>query len=128
MRNLLPVLDHGMNTLVTDLTERGMIDDVTIVAWGEFGRTPRINDQGGRDHWPRVGPAILAGGGMPAGQVIGSTDRTASAVTERPVTYQDVFATLYRNLGIDALRTTITDLRGRPQYLIDRGQPISELL
>ncbi|HUG18090.1 MAG TPA: DUF1501 domain-containing protein [Planctomycetaceae bacterium] len=128
MRNLLPVLDHGMNTLVTDLTERGMIDDVTIVAWGEFGRTPRINDKGGRDHWPRVGPAILAGGGLKTGQVIGATDRTASAVTERPVTYRDVFATLYRTLGIDALRTTITDPRGRPQYLIDQGQPISELL
>jgi hypothetical protein len=127
MRSLLPLMDHGLSTLVDDLTERGMIDDVTVIAWGEFGRTPRINDKGGRDHWPRVGPAILAGGGFKTGQVIGATDRTASSITQRPVTYRDVFASLYRNLGIDALRTTIDDPQGRPQYLIDHGQPISEL-
>ena len=127
MRNLLPLVDYGLSTLVDDLTERGMIDNVTIVAWGEFGRTPRINDKSGRDHWPRVGPAILAGGGLRTGQVIGATDRTAGAVTERPVSYQDVFATLYRSLGIDALQTTILDPRGRPQYLLDAGEPLSEL-
>jgi len=128
LRNLLPIVDHGLTTLVDDLTERGLIDDVTIVAWGEFGRTPRINDKGGRDHWPRVGPAILAGGGLSTGQVIGATDRTASAVTERPVSYKDVFATIYQSLGIDALQTTLLDPRGRPQYLIDSGEPIRELL
>ena len=128
MRNLLPLVDYGLTTLVQDLTERGMIDDVTVVAWGEFGRTPRINDKGGRDHWPRVGPAILAGGGLLAGQVIGATDRTASAVTERPVSYKDVFATLYQSLGIDALQTTLLDPRGRPQYLLDEGEPIRELI
>ncbi|MBD3672961.1 MAG: DUF1501 domain-containing protein [Planctomycetaceae bacterium] len=128
MRNLLPLVDHGLTTLVNDLTERGLIDDVTIIAWGEFGRTPRINDKGGRDHWPRVGPAIIAGGGLTMGQVIGATDRTASAVTERPVTYKDVFATLYQSLGIDALQTTILDPRGRPQYLLDAGEPIRELV
>jgi hypothetical protein len=127
MRNLLPLVDHGLVTLIDDLTERGMIDDVTIVAWGEFGRTPRINDKSGRDHWPRVGPALLAGGGLRTGQVIGATDRTAGTVTERPVTYKDVFATLYRSLGIDALQTTILDPRGRPQYLLDEGEPIAEL-
>lgn len=127
MRNLLPFVDHGLSTLVDDLTERGMIDDVLIVAWGEFGRTPRINDKSGRDHWPNVGPAILAGGGVRTGQVIGETDKIAARVIERPVSYQDVFATLYRSLGIDALRTTIPDPRGRPQYLLDAGEPISEL-
>lgn len=129
MRQLLPVVDHGLATLVADLQERGMLDDVTIVAWGEFGRTPRINSKkGGRDHWPRVGPAILAGGGMQTGQVIGKTDRTASSVIDRPVHYKDIFATLYQNLGIDPHAVTITDPRGRPQYLLDSGEQLSELV
>lgn len=128
MRQLLPVVDHGLQTLVADLSERGMLDDVTIVVWGEFGRTPRIDAKtAGRHHWPQVGPCILAGGGMRAGQVIGSTDRTGSAATSRPVTYKDVFATLYHNLGIDARRTTIIDPQGRPQHLLDEGEFISEL-
>ncbi len=128
LRQILPIVDHGLTTLVTDLKERGMLDDVTIVAWGEFGRTPRINSKkGGRDHWPRVGPAILAGGGMQTGQVIGKTDRTASTVIQRPVDYKDVFATLYHNLGIDPHAVTITDPRGRPQYLLDEGKRLVEL-
>lgn len=129
MRQLLPLVDHGLHALVSDLQERGMLDDVTIVVWGEFGRTPRINDKdGGRDHWPRVGPAILAGGGMRVGQVIGATDRTAGTAIERPVHYKDVFATLYRNLGIDARSITIVDPRGRPQYLLDGGEHLRELV
>jgi uncharacterized protein (DUF1501 family) len=127
MRQLLPIVDHALAAFVTDLEERGMLDDVSIVAWGEFGRTPKINAGGGRDHWPRVGPAILAGGGMRTGQVIGATDRTASTAVSRPVDYQDVFATLYHNLGIDARRTTILDPTGRPQYLLDAGEPIAEV-
>ena len=129
MRNLLPLVDHGLHALVTDLDEKGMLDDVTIVAWGEFGRTPRIDPKtGGRHHWPRVGPAIIAGGGMPSGQVIGATDRTASTVVSRPVHYKDVFATIFQNLGIDARNTTITDPQGRPQYLLDGGEPLPELV
>lgn len=128
MRHMLPILDHGLSALVTDLEERGMLDDVSIVAWGEFGRTPKINAKGGRDHWPRVAPAIMAGGGIKSGQVIGSTDRTAGTATSRPVHYQDVMATLYHNLGINAAATTVVDPTGRPQYLLDRGQPISELV
>ncbi|MCH7873437.1 MAG: DUF1501 domain-containing protein, partial [Planctomycetes bacterium] len=128
MRNLLPLVDHGLSELVSDLDERGMLDDVTIVAWGEFGRTPRINKNGGRDHWPRVGPVILAGGGLRTGQVIGATDRTAGTAVSRPVQYKDVFATLYRNLGIDARDTTIIDPHGRPQYLLDEGEPLDELI
>ena len=89
---------------------------------------PKINAKGGRDHWPRVAPAILAGGGIRAGQVIGATDRTAGSVTRRPVHYQDVFATLYHNLGIAADRTTIVDPTGRPQYLLDRGEVIREVV
>ncbi len=129
LKHLLPLVDHGLTALVEDLQERGMLDDVTIIAWGEFGRTPRVNlKNGGRDHWPQVGPAIMAGGGMRVGQVIGSTDRTASIATSRPVSYQDVFATLYHNLGIDALNLTIEDPRGRPQRLMEEAEIIHELI
>jgi len=128
MRQLMPLVDHGLKTLVADLQQRGMLDDVTIVAWGEFGRTPRINADGGRDHWPRVGPALIAGGGLRRGQVIGSTDRTASSAITRPVRYKDVIATVYHALGIDALKTTIVDPHGRPQYLLDAGEPLRELI
>jgi uncharacterized protein (DUF1501 family) len=99
-----------------------------IVAWGEFGRTPRIDpESGGRHHWPEVGPALMAGGGIRTGQVIGRTDRDAAKVTDRPVTYKDIFATLYRHLGIDARQTTMLDPQGRPQYLLDEGEPLQEL-
>ncbi|MCP4786875.1 MAG: DUF1501 domain-containing protein [Fuerstiella sp.] len=128
LRHLMPIVDHGLHTLVTDLQERGMLDDVTIVAWGEFGRTPRINSKdGGRDHWPQVGPALLAGGGMKNGQVIGSTDRIASTVVSRPVHYKDVVATLYRNLGLDARKITVADPQGRPQYVLDEGESLPEV-
>ena len=128
MRQLLPIVDHALHALVTDLDERGMLGDVSIVAWGEFGRTPRINKDGGRDHWPEAGPVLLAGGGMKTGQVIGATDRNAGSVVARPVHYQDVFATLYRNLGIDLSTTTIPDPNGRPQHLVESGQAIRELM
>ena len=128
MKHMLPILDLGLHALITDLEERGLIDDVTIVAWGEFGRTPKVNARAGRDHWPRVGMGLLAGGGMRTGQVIGATDRIAGAATSRPVSYQDVFATLYHNLGIDANKTTILDPTGRPQYLVSDGQPLTELV
>lgn len=128
MRHLIPIVDYGITTLVQDLKERGMLDDVSIVAWGEFGRTPRINSKnGGRDHWPRVGPALLAGGGMRTGQVIGETDRIAGSPVSRPVHYKDIFATLYRNLGIDARHLTIDDPQGRPQYLLDDGEALPEV-
>jgi hypothetical protein len=128
MRNLLPIVDHGLHALVTDLEERGMLNDVSIVVWGEFGRTPRIDPKsGGRHHWPQAGPALLAGGGIKAGQVIGSTDRLGDEVTSRPVTWKDIFATLYRNLGIDARTVTLPDPQGRPQFLLDDGQPLAEV-
>lgn len=128
LRQLLPVLDHGLTSLVDDLDESGRLDDVTIVVWGEFGRTPKINKSGGRDHWPGVGPAILAGGGLKTGQVIGATDRIAAVATERPVHYQDVMATVYRNLGIDPVHATLIDPAGRPQHLIGEGRVIDELV
>ena len=86
MQQLLPIVDHGLTALVDDLRERGLLDQVTILAWGEFGRTPRVNSNGGRDHWPKVGPAILAGGQLRGGQVIGETDRLAASVVDRSVT------------------------------------------
>jgi uncharacterized protein (DUF1501 family) len=98
------------------------------VVWGEFGRTPKINERAGRDHWPQVHAALLAGGGMQTGQVIGSTNRLAEEAESRPVHMQEVFATIYHNLGIDVSSTTILDNSGRPQYLVDRYEPIAELV
>jgi hypothetical protein len=124
-----PWFDHGMHALVTDLHERGLDKEVAVVAWGEFGRTPQINKDAGRDHWPRVSCALLAGGGMHHGQVIGATDRLGGEATERPVRFGEVFATLYQRLGIDVVKTTIDDLSGRPQYLVEPGcLPMKELV
>jgi hypothetical protein len=129
MRQVLPILDHGLATLIEDLDERGMLDDVSIVVWGEFGRTPKIDaSNGGRHHWPKVGMAMLAGGGIRAGQVIGSTDKDAGAANTRPVHVQEVFATLYRNLGIDPRTTILEDPTGRPQNLLQHAEPIAELV
>ena len=125
----LPVFDKGISALVQDLHDRGMADDVSVVAWGEFGRTPKINKNAGRDHWPRVSSALLACGGMKTGQVIGQTDRQAGEAVERPVRFEEVYATLYRNLGINLNSDRLFDFRGRPQYLIPPGtQPLDELI
>jgi len=106
-----------------------MADDTTVLAWGEFGRTPTINAQGGRDHWPRVANALLACGGMNTGQVIGKTDRLGGEATERGVHFQEMFATLYHNMGIDPNTTTIPDLTGRPQFLVDTNyKPLPEVI
>lgn len=125
----LPMLDQAVHALVTDLHDRGLDQDVSVIVWGEFGRTPTINKDGGRDHWPRVSNAILAGGGMKVGQVIGATDRLGGEPSERPVTFGEVFATLYHNLGIDVNKVTVADLSGRPTFLIpDGAQPMRELV
>jgi hypothetical protein len=125
----LTVFDKGFSALIEDLQDRGLADDVTVGVWGEFGRTPQINKNVGRDHWPRVACALLAGGGMKTGQVIGGTDRLGGEAVERPVTFGELFATLYHNLGIDVERVTVSDLNGRPQYLVDNGaRPLCELI
>lgn len=124
----LPQFDQGLSTLIADLYERGLDKDVTVVAWGEFGRTPRINAEGGRDHWPQVGGALLAGGGMRTGQVIGATDRLGGSIAERPVHFGEVFATLYKNLGLDPHAFALRDLAGRPQPLVDHWKPLPELV
>lgn len=120
-------LDQCLTALVDDLDARGMLDDVTVIAWGEFGRTPAINKDAGRDHWPQVSCAILAGGGMRTGQVIGSTDRTGGQAKDRPVGFGDLFATLYHNLGLNPETTTVLDPTGRPQHLAE-GKALPELV
>jgi Protein of unknown function (DUF1501) len=124
----LPLLDQGVTALVEDLHQRGLDQDVSVVVWGEFGRTPTINKDAGRDHWPRVSCALLACGGMKTGQVLGATDRLDGEVMERPAHFQEIFATLYHNLGLDVNRATVTDLSGRPHYITDGYQPIKELI
>jgi hypothetical protein len=124
----LPYLDQGLSALVEDLHERGLANDVAVCVWGEFGRSPRINAAAGRDHWPAVSCALLAGGGLRTGQVIGSTDRIGAAPHDRPLHFQDVLATLYWHLGLDVGRIALDDLSGRPQYLVGDHAPIHELI
>jgi Protein of unknown function (DUF1501) len=126
-RRRMPKLDMALSALVEDLHVRGLDQDVSVVVWGEFGRTPRINKKAGRDHWQPVSFALLAGGGMRTGQVIGSTDRLAAYPKDRPVWFENVFATLYHNLGIDPT-TTVADRGGRPMALLDEGEPIREVI
>ena len=129
LRQDLPLLDQGLSALLTDLDERGLDRDVSVVVWGEFGRTPTINKDAGRDHWPRVSFSLLAAGGMKHGQVIGATDRLGGEANERPVQFGEVFATLYHSLGIDVNKVTVPDLSGRPQFLVENGlQPMKELV
>lgn len=127
---LLPLFDHLLTTLVSDLEERGLLDKVLVLAMGEFGRTPKMGTQDstdGRDHWPNVMSMCLAGGGFRHGQVIGATDKDGGYIKERPVTPGDIAATIYHHMGVP-LNTTYTDLRGRPRFIVDHGEPIRELL
>jgi len=128
LKTYLPMLDQAVSALVQDVYDRGMDKDVSVVVWGEFGRTPRVNKDAGRDHWPRVSCCLLAGGGMRTGQVLGSTTRFAEEADERPIDYKDVFATLYHNMGIDITATPVHDATGRPHYLLEGHEPIPELL
>lgn len=121
-------LDQAVSALVLDLEERGMLKDVTILVWGEFGRTPRINDGAGRDHWPQVSCALMAGGGMRTGQAIGATNRLGEYAAARPVHVQEIIGTAYNNLGIDVMNTTLSDPTGRPQFLVDIREPMKELV
>jgi uncharacterized protein (DUF1501 family) len=113
LRQNLPVFDRGIAALVRDIYERGLDKDVTLAVWGEFGRTPKINKDAGRDHWPRVNGALLAGGGLRTGQAIGTTDALADSAKDRPIHYQDVLTTLYHTLGIDP-HDLVRDISDRP--------------
>jgi hypothetical protein len=128
LKQQLPAMDQALAALLTDLSDRGLDKDVTVIVWGEFGRTPRINSGAGRDHWPQVMAAFVAAGGMRLGQAIGSTTRDAGHAKDRPVHVQEVFATLYRNLGIDVRTAQLFDTAGRPQYLVENRDAISELV
>ena len=124
-----PIFDRCVSALLEDLHQRGLSDDCAVVIWGEFGRTPKISSIIGRDHWPAVNCAMLAGGGMRHGQIIGSTDRIGGEAASRPVTFGEVYATLFQHLGIDINHATIDDLNGRPQYLVEDGsRPLPELI
>jgi hypothetical protein len=126
---LLPLFDHLLTTLVDDLSQRGRLDDVLVLAMGEFGRTPRMGTQGssdGRDHWPYVMSLCLAGGGLRHGQVIGSTDGDGGQIATRPVTPADLAATLYRHMGVP-LDAHYVDTTGRPMPIVYNGKPIEEL-
>lgn len=123
----MPYFDQGISALLTDLHQRGLDKDVAVVVWGEFGRSPRINKAAGRDHWPAVSCALLAGGGFRTGQVIGSTTRLGDAAKDRPVHFLEVLATVYQHLGIDTKRAALSDLSGRPRYLVENYPPIGEL-
>ena len=120
-RTEMPMLDQAVSALIEDLDQRGMLKDVTVIVWGEFGRTPKINSSAGRDHWPQVSCAMLAGGGLRTGQVIGATNRLGEQPSERPVHFQEVFATLYKAQGINVDQQTVIDLTGRPRFLVDQN-------
>ena len=130
LRHMLPRYDQGIHALITDLHERGLNEDVTVVIGGEMGRTPRVGDetQDGRGHWPQAGFSLIAGGGLRMGQVIGQTDSRAERPAGRPYTPQNVLATVYHTFGVDPAATTLPDHRGRPIYLLDDCDPVQELL
>jgi hypothetical protein len=129
LREMVPPLDQALYALVTDLDDRGLLDDVVIVMAGEFGRTPRIGDQtpDGRGHWPEAGFLWIAGGGLRTGQIIGATDGRGKQVVGNPIGMQSVLATVYHVLGIDPA-VTIPDHNGRPQYLLHDRAPLTALL
>jgi hypothetical protein len=122
----LPDFDQLVHAMVTELHDRGLEKDVAILFWGEMGRTPRINDKGGRDHWPQNGFAVLAGGGFRTGQVIGKTSPRAEFAVDRPCSVQHVLATLYTHLGIDPGQS-LKDHSGRPLALLDEVEAVNEL-
>jgi hypothetical protein len=127
-KQLIPPLDAAIAALVEDLIERGLSRKTLVVAMGEFGRTPRMNRDAGRDHWGHTFSVLLAGGGLRTGQAVGRSSPRGEYVADRPVTPQDVAATVYHHLGIDGNKVALTDAVGRPIYVIERGEPIRELL
>ena len=127
MRKQLPRIDQGVHALVTDLHERGLDKDVAVVMWGEFGRTPRINKDAGRDHWAPAGFALLAGGGFRNGQVIGATDSRGERALGATITPSNVLASLYGHMGIDPA-ITLTDGSGRPVHILDEREPLAGLV
>ena len=127
LRSHLPQLDQLTSRLVLDLEERGLLDSTLLVIMGEMGRTPRINSNAGRDHWPQCGFSLLFGGGTRTGLVLGKTDRHAAYPVDRPVSAGDMAATIYHLLGIDS-SMMVNDLNGRPIPIAHGGSPVTEVL
>jgi hypothetical protein len=127
-KQLIPPVDRAIAALIRDLVERGLFEKTLVVAMGEFGRTPKMNDAGGRDHWGHTFSVMMSGGRFRMGQSIGASDDRGAYVAERPLSPEDVTATVYHHLGIDARNTAIPDRAGRPRYLAEHGEPIRELL
>jgi uncharacterized protein (DUF1501 family) len=127
LKEHLPLFDKGISALIEDIYARGLDRDVSVVVWGEFGRTPKINKDAGRDHWARVNGALLAGGGMRVGQVIGSTDSSAAVAKDTPIHYQDILATVYHNLGIDP-HSVVEDVSNRPMAIMPGTASVIEKL
>jgi hypothetical protein len=127
LRQNLPVFDRGISALIEDIHQRGLANDVSVVVWGEFGRTPRINKDVGRDHWAPVNTVLMAGGGMPTGQLLGGTDRIGAYATQNPIHYRNILATMYHNLRIDP-HSIVTDVFGRPTTILpEDARPVREL-
>lgn len=127
LKRQLPLVDRAVANMIQDLHERGMGDDVVTVMWGEFGRTPKINRNAGRDHWPSVSSALIAGGGLKMGQAIGASTDRGERPRDRRYSPANVLSTIYRVLGIDPSQT-FPDGSGRPMYILDERDPVTELL
>ena len=125
-RGFLPRLDQAYSALIEDLEQRGLLESTLVIAWGEFGRTPRVNNDAGRDHYPNVFSAALAGGPVRGGRVVGESDSKGAFPKTNPKTPQDVLATIYHHLGVDP-QTHYADAAGRPMAVLPFGQPIHEL-
>lgn len=125
---LIPPTDQAIAALVEDLIDRGLYEKTLVVAMGEFGRTPKMNSAAGRDHWGHTFSVLMGGGRLRRGVVVGQSDDKGAYVVERPLDPQDVAATVYHHLGIDARRVTFPDRTGRPMHLLDFGEPIRELV
>jgi hypothetical protein len=126
VKKLAAQVDQPLAYLLADLAQRGLLESTLVVWMGEFGRTPRINPRAGRDHYPRAFNALVAGGGIRGGQVIGATDAGGTEVSDRPVTVADLFQTFCKSLAIDPTIENIAP-NGRPIKIVDGGQPVSEL-
>jgi uncharacterized protein (DUF1501 family) len=125
-RGFLPRWDRAYTALIEDLEQRGLLSSTLVVAWGEIGRTPRVNDQAGRDHWPYVMCAAFAGGGVKGGRTVGTSDSQGAYPKDTPKIPHDVLATIYRHLGMDP-KANYTDQTGRPHPVLPEGSPIDEL-
>jgi len=124
--NKLPEFDRGLSALIDDMHDRGQLDETLVVVMGEFGRTPKINKDAGRDHWGPAGSMLFAGGGVKPGNVVGATDKQGAYASKRPVSPADVAFTVFDSLGIDPRKQIVTP-DGRPLEILDQGEVVKEL-